>query len=199
VLAAVVVGAIVFSVTFALASGGGGSHPPRPSSGQLASDLAPQTSASQSAILADGVVTRDEYEAAVNATVNCLAAQGFTVSTPMDKGDGFLHFEFVTADKSLGASYQAAYQSCLSANEKDVDVVWAETLREQKTPPPADAVAASRAAIAQCLGDQGVKDVDPTASLLDMIAAADKAGKPKETFYQCVGIVQSQLGVIPEE
>lgn len=195
-IAGVLAAGVAFGVTFALADSGG--TPKRPSSNDLAAERLPQTSASQAAILADGVVTRDEYEEAVKATVDCLAGKGFTVSTPADKGDGWLRFEFVTADTSLGASYQVAYEACNQENERDVDLVWSETLREQKPAPPADAVAASRAAIAECLDGRGVRDVDPGASLLTMLAAVQEAGQPKETFYQCVGIVQARLGVIPE-
>lgn len=165
---------------------------------QLAAERMGDTSDNQRAILADGAVTREEYESAVNATVTCLAAQGFAVQ-PADRGDGTLGFTFATADKELGARYAAAYKDCHAANQRDVDLVWGKQLADAKPQPAADTVAAARASIAECLDGRGVKGVAHDAALLDMLATVQKAGKTSDQFYQCAALADAKFGALPTE
>ncbi|MBI5949089.1 MAG: hypothetical protein HY875_13195 [Chloroflexi bacterium] len=192
VLAAVLAGA----VTIALAGDRGG-NPAHRSPAELAAERLGETTPSQAAILADGVVTREEYLSAVQATVGCLAERGFTVS-PEDRGDGWLRLTFATADTAEGARYKAAYQECHIANERDVALVYAVALGEARQADLAT-VEQSRSAIAQCLVGRGVQGVAEDAPLLKMLDAVAKAGQASSSFYQCAGMASEKYGVVPNE
>jgi len=195
-VAFVLVAALVSAISFAIASDD--TRPPRPSAKQVAQERRPETSPEQAAILDDGVVTRAEYESAVNATIACLAGQRFKVSTPVEK-DGRLDFHFATAVLDEGARYRGAYRDCHVQHQRDVDPVWAATLAENATPPAADLLAASRAAIAECRVREGVPGVAPDAPFQDMIDAAAKAEKQPNLFYLCVSDGIKKYGVVPSE
>ena len=53
-----------------------------PSPSQTIAEVLPNTTAFQRALLADGELTRDEYETAVFAAVQCIADHGFVVAGP---------------------------------------------------------------------------------------------------------------------
>ncbi|MGE5595050.1 MAG: hypothetical protein ACM3S1_03325 [Hyphomicrobiales bacterium] len=192
---AIVLVAAAAALSFALASGD--SPHEHPSSAEIAADRLPHTSPGQAAILEDGVVTQDEYESAVNATIACVEAQGFDVTDPVQQ-DGRLAFEFATKDTNEGAHYQAAYLDCHAQHQRDVDSVWAKQLAEAN-PPSADQLAASRAAIAGCLAEHGVPGVATDAALMEMVDAVQRAGQPQSVFYRCAGEAQAATGVLPEE
>ena len=194
---AIVAAALAGAITFVRADDR--ERPAARTSSELAEERLPKTSEIQAEILRDGVVTREEYESVVRATIACLAERGFVVSGPHDTGGGWLGFTFATESTSVGSRYQLAYRECHETNQRDVDLVWASTLKETRPAPSGELVAASRAAIAECLIASGVDGVATDAPLLVMLDEVESAGKPSELFYRCAGEAYNEYGMVPDE
>ena len=196
-MAAVAAAAVTGAVTMAVAGDRGG-NPAHQTPEQHAAERLDKTTPSQAAILVDGVVTPEEYLSAVQATVSCLASQGFIV-VPESRGDGLMRWTFATADTGEGARYQAAYLDCFVANERDVASVYGAALDAARRADSPEKIDQARAAIAQCLAGRGVKGVAEDAPLLRMLDAVAKAGQPSNLFYQCAGVAWEEYGLLPSE
>ncbi len=76
------------------------------------------------AILADGVVTREEYAAAMAATIACARAEGVLVTEP--RFDGWRYdYRVITSDDSDRRASRA-FDRCYGEHLRAVDQAWAE-------------------------------------------------------------------------
>jgi hypothetical protein len=170
-----------------LPGGGGATDSGRPPSYYIA-EILPETNDFQRALLQDGELTRDEYEAAIFATVQCVADNGFVVAGPNYDSMGYLVYQFATKDTALGGQFSLVSDSCSSQYSRDVSVIWSSVLRQSLPPPAVDpdvADAMARAAWAQCLEAHGVPEIGDAPSFDDLRAAVQAAGVPGSLLVDC--------------
>lgn len=123
----IALGAAAALLTLNNASGSGRQHISQADVHQLAEQAAGDgAGASVATALADGSVTRDEYRAAVQATMQCLEDAGVSVHNVVDTGDQ-IRFQFgggqISRDE--GETQQAVYEDCYNKYERAVDIAWA--------------------------------------------------------------------------
>ncbi len=125
-------------------------------------------------ILADGVVSRDEYDAAMAATIACARAEGVLVTEPRFDGRRYV-YKVITFDDT-DSQLKHAFDLCYGEHLRAVDQAWAKQT---------DA-AIDQAAIyprwADCMRRNGF-DIDPAADPGDVIVALD--GQAPEISLRC--------------
>jgi len=87
---AIIIGAVMSAITVAIAVGAFVASSHNDVRAQSEVELSPAATAA----LADGVVTEDEYAAAVQATVTCIRATGYYAADPAPDGSGRLVFGY---------------------------------------------------------------------------------------------------------
>ena len=75
------------------------------------------------AALSDNKVTRDEYVAAVDATVACMRAAGIRVSDPVWSGGSLAYTSEFPRQEGLSAG-KAKTESCYEDYLRGIDIVW---------------------------------------------------------------------------
>lgn len=178
--------------------GGVTSAPGTPPADVIA-ELLPGTTAFQEKLLQDGDLTRDEYESAVFATVQCIADNGFIVTGPEYDNQGYLVFQFGTRATALGGQYSLVSDSCASQYSRDVSVVWSAVLKANAPLPSADAISHARSEWAACLVSSGVKGLGPDSAVLEMYNAVLAAGKSMEVYSRCRNDVEAKYGFSPDK
>ncbi|MBN9494558.1 hypothetical protein J0H33_14615 [bacterium] len=128
-IAAAIVGMVVAAALLTLHTANGSSRPHITPADvhQLAKQAQGDgAGASVAAALADGAVTRDQYRAAVHATMQCLEDAGVSVHDVRDTGDR-IQFQFGGGQISHEelAAQKAVYERCYNQYERAVDIAWA--------------------------------------------------------------------------
>ena len=168
---------------------GGGQPPAEGRIAEIADMLVPDTSAFQRDLIADGVVSRAEYEQAVFAAVQCLQQRALDVTDPIPSPNGITpEFNIISEGEitpAVDAHIEKSYNECAAEYLEDVEIVYVEqnilTGAERQ---------AMLGAFAGCLTDAGVEGVtsgmgsDQLVDLLrnDPVARVDPA--PFECYAQ---------------
>ena len=79
---------------------------------------------SQTDALADGVVTREEYDAAVAGTMACLNEKGVDHTQPVYDGRRYTYT--VINSSPIGSQGVTPYDECWMMHERDVQAKWVE-------------------------------------------------------------------------
>ncbi len=127
-------------------SSGAQEHPTAP---QLIDALKDEWSEEQEVIVADGVITRDEYNATVERVAQCLMAGGMTVNR-QPGGPGGVDELLMEWPASAGSPRDLVL-GCYERYQGKLSMVWAEQNR-----PTAEEAAAHGAAIDECLASKGI-------------------------------------------
>jgi len=138
----------------------------RVDSGEVAR-LVTGVAGAQADVLADGIVTNDEYTATVMQTVACLVDLGVAVSQPQWNGS---ELRFTYGGYSTRAQLETAaavYASCSAANQAAVDRVWRRQTTAER--PDAEAIADYYELMKSCTGA-----TEPT--FRAVVAAAEASG-----------------------
>ena len=99
-----------------------GAAVPAGESDRLSAALVPGAKAA----LSDNKVTRDEYVAAVDATVACMRAAGIRVSDPVWSGGSLAYTSEFPSQEGLSAG-KAVTESCYEDYLRGIDIVWSAT------------------------------------------------------------------------
>lgn len=104
-----------------------------PSAVEAASLINPSLRADKQAILADGIVTRDEYVGAVSSAHECATGAGLRVTEPKWEASGRLVFELgpYATHEELTA-HSSAFNRCLDENVTGIDMVWRNSLPQNQ-------------------------------------------------------------------
>ncbi len=139
----------------------------------------------QAAMLADGVITRAEYESASRAAWQCIKNSGVPIGDQVERLDGTLVATvgpFATYEE--GAAVQPLIDGCNTRFRDRVALAW--FLQNQ---PSAETLAAARASLGACLRDAGI-DVPENAASAEFAAIA-RGGTPE--FARCSERVSMQF------
>lgn len=167
-----------------------------PAPSETIAEVLPNTTEFQRRLLQDGDLTREEYEDAVFATVQCIADHGFVVAGPTYDNVGHLVYQFGTKDTALGGQYSVVSDSCASQYSRDVSVVWSTVLRFNNPPPTNEQMAQAQSDLVACLVSNHVEVADAKAPILDIYKAAVAAGK-RDQYNHCQNDVLAQYGYVP--
>ncbi len=159
--------------------------------------LSASSSAQVAAALADGVVTDDEYQAAVKATRECLSGAGIALGDPTTTADGSVMYEYGGASApDQHAQENASYDSCYQQNQRSIDV--ARSFRE---PPSPESIEKSRVAFIACINAGGTSAlaVPPTTPMAPdtttkQIFSMDSS---VAAWRECAANVVSRFGTMP--
>jgi hypothetical protein len=146
-------------------------------------------SPSQLALLDDGSVTFDEYEAAVLATVQCLKDAGIQVvdEPRLDlSGTRYVYRYFAGFSDAEFEEVRLSYQECYTLHQAVVDVEWAKL-----TAPPQGRLQEALTSLASCLADAGF-EVPTQISDSDF---ANLLAQDPITFNTCLERVTEQFGI----
>ncbi|MEO8539459.1 MAG: hypothetical protein ABI577_06930 [bacterium] len=116
----------------------------------LIASIKPQLNDGEKAALADGVLTREEYDAAQGRVVSCLEAAGLTVHREPGRGPGGIDEIWAESPPSAG-DLGNVFLDCYQRYQGKLSLIWAEQNR-----PTADALAQRGAAIDSCLASKGL-------------------------------------------
>ena len=146
-----------------------------PTVAQLIESIRPELNDEQEAALADGVLTREEYEAALDRVAACLEASGLKVIRQPGVGPGGVD-GIVTESPASAGDPRDVVLGCHERHQGKLSMVWAEQNR-----PTADELAAHASAVDSCMVSKGVTP-KPVAELWD---------KPNErtAYFECLGEV----------
>jgi hypothetical protein len=149
----------------------------------------------QQAIVADGVITFGEYEAAIFATVRCLKTAGFGVTDwpspdrrepaegPVLSRRGRYQYLADTHGQE-GQAVAEAIESCRTTHSDIVERLWADHVA-----PSQQEVQYARDLIASCLREEGVAaPTHPTGEELMRLAFPPDGvatGPPREPYRSC--------------
>lgn len=143
-----------------------------------------RTDPSQAAALADGVVTREEYDASVERTLDCLrSAGGEVVGLRYEDFRDAPEWNFVVRyDQTLPNGKESPYDQCWSEFSRDIQAKWVS----QDRPSAAKAASNVQAALA-CAGEEGlgVASFDGLVKLASVRGSADPAA-----VTRCLTIAQ---------
>lgn len=132
------------------ASGTLGAAGPKPIPASSLAALLPSASEYETAVLADGMLTLAEYEAAKLAQVQCLREAGLTVVNP--HLNGIYVYRFMVAVESGFGVPPSAVGACKQQFAGVIDMVWAEV-----SAPMAQAIVEeSRRMMAECYAQSGL-------------------------------------------
>jgi hypothetical protein len=122
----------------------------------------PAASAAQTAVMADGIVTRSEYLASYNRYAGCMTAAGYPLPSV---SDDYVYYPFAITDDAVSSGADAR---CYASEFKEVDMTW--QLYVQK-------------AVSACLMARGVTPVSlRTKGLTDLL---EQLLPLHVTFDQC--------------
>lgn len=124
------------------------------------------TSDFQRGVLADGTITKAEYDEAVNRYVRCLGDKGVTV-TAVDNGGGYDQYAVASGQD---AKFQQWSDSCANGTTDLIEDLYIQMLTNPSGGDIDDAVAA-------CLARKGLVDRSFTGSELKQLNLADPRGK----------------------
>jgi hypothetical protein len=147
--------------------------------------IAEHASDSQQEALADGEVSREEYEAAVAGTIACVQEAGIPVSEP-DWDATTIELTFGGYDSKAEA--QAAfekYMDCYTENQQAIDRVWASQLAGPR-PGPGE-IAEFNERLQACTGAE-----EPT--FVSITAALRASDDPEGLRSHCYAEAESALG-----
>lgn len=104
-------------------------HPTVP---QLIEALGPTLTDEQEALLADGVLTLEEYEGAIERVAACVEAKGLTVTRLPGEGVGGSTHLSVSNDGSIPLSVGSTWHAeCREQQTGKLGIIWAETNRAE--------------------------------------------------------------------
>ena len=105
----------------------------------------------QRSALADGQVTWDEHEAAIQATAACLSVAGFNAEVTPSQGAQPSTLGFSVASLSDGPAAEAALNDCKARHLDAIEALWLA----QNTPSQGQIQEAFNF-VARCMNDQGI-------------------------------------------
>ncbi|HSE46793.1 MAG TPA: hypothetical protein VLA89_15840 [Gemmatimonadales bacterium] len=155
-VAAMLCGAIALVAALHLSSSSGGQE--HPTTAQLITSLGPTLPAPQADLLADGVLTKDEYEGAIEREGSCMEADGLMVTRRPGEGVGGSTQLDVAADlrRMTLDEIRAAHTTCVDQYVGRLAIVWAEMHR-----PTSAELAADEDRFGACMADHGFADLVP--------------------------------------
>jgi hypothetical protein len=153
-------------------SSGAQEHPTAP---QLIDLLRDQWNDEQEAVLADGVITLEEYNATTERVARCLEADGLTVYRLRGAGVGGADELSLEAPAATGSPRDVVL-GCYERHQGKLSMVWAEQNR-----PTTEELTAHAAAIDSCLARRGV-----TPRPLEELAADEAA---LSVYVRCIAEV----------
>ncbi len=146
-----------------------------PTALQLIESLKPELNGEQAAALADGVLTRREYDAARDRVVACLEANGLVVHREPGRGPGGVDELWAESPPSAG-DLGDVFLECYERHQGKLSMVWAEQNR-----PTADALSVRASALDSCMASKGVAP-KPLSELWDK---ADE----RTAYFECLAEV----------
>ncbi len=156
--------------------------PPTDDTALRSGRLAGNSTGFQREILADGIVTRAEYERAIAATIACMQQQGLAVTGPLEINAGrFLGYVVgLGPDEGPGGAPSDTFESvqtlCEATYLDGIAAAW--IVQQQPTGSEAEAV---RIDYVECLRERGL-DIDSNASIdsfeSDPTFVADRRARP---------------------
>ncbi len=149
----------------------------------------PPAPAAPSGSIATGDVSWADYEAAVNATVQCFQDSGLAMRTmPAPDASGLVlrYTVWLTGDAVQDARISAVTAECEGRNLTSIRMKWAEQLK-----PTAAQIESARTSMAECLTSGGV-----SAELIDSDRLLDaQAISPGTLYPDCANQVARQFGI----
>lgn len=124
--------------------------PSRTDSAVALGRAAPHAAAQQTAALADGRVTREEYDNAVGAAVSCMVARGHSASLVPGDGRQPASLTFSVASLDAAGLAESDLAECKQRYTVNLLAVWIE----QNRPTPQEAADARRF-VASCIAGRG--------------------------------------------
>lgn len=147
----------------------------------LASELVGKTSPFQRELLADKVITTEEYVSAVTKAVSCLRDKGFTIEGPVPTGTGdLLTYDFIVPNmtNSKSEAINRAQDACAGHFLDEV-----EQLYLQQQTPRGERRRALQAELVQCVRATAHQSVAASAAPAELMEAIRNAGTP--AAYAC--------------
>lgn len=151
-------------------------------SSQLVDSLRPGLNDEQAVALADGVLTREEYDAARDRVAACLEGNGLTVHREPGRGPGGVD-EIWAESPATAGNLSDAFRNCYERYQGKLSMVWAEQNR-----PTSDQLAARERAVDVCMTSKGFdpqpldefwgKDADRASAYMKCLA---EVGPPTST------------------
>ncbi|MBI2765593.1 MAG: hypothetical protein HYX53_06740 [Chloroflexi bacterium] len=171
---------------------------PRPQ--DFAATAVTRTTSEQAAALADGTVTLEEYEGAIQQTAQCAKLSGVDVQVEPGKGMRPSSLGF-TAEGTLAdaESSRQRLEKCKAEYMKAVETTWAL----QKANASTDEQLAAHALVTACIQDRGVVVEDGFLSIEDLNTLMLKREKMTtadrdlfEAYRACRDTVMEELGYL---
>ncbi len=161
---------------------------------QTLNTLRASANSEQAAVLADGTVTREEYEASAGRTMACMSAAGAQLG-PVERGPNSQStFSWVAANAQENVRLRTAYDGCYRAHQRDIDVAWSAANRPASgTGQAGDAFAAT----VTCLRNAGfdvASGANAQAVSKVLQAAATAGGDENLAASTCLQKTASQYG-----
>ena len=170
-----------------------------PSSAEYASLASQRTTTDQAPVIEDGVVTYDEYEAAIAQTATCAQQAGVRTIVEPGRGQRPSSIEFVAATLADADVSRARLDDCKARYLDDIEMTWAlqnaqPTEQEQREAHRLlSACIESRGAVI----DDGYLSVDDLNSLmLKRDAMTDSERAVFDAYLQCRAAVMEELGYV---
>jgi hypothetical protein len=168
-------------------SSGGQEHP---TTEQLITELAPGLPPTQSDLLADGVLTSDEYEGAIERSAQCMEAAGLSVTRHPGAGVGDSTALEVAGDLRAMSleEIRSAHINCVETHQGRLGIVWAEMHR-----PSAEQLAREAQTFDECVTDAGFAYAlpDARASIVNPVDGPYPFGTPEyAALWDCQMRVQ---------
>jgi hypothetical protein len=135
---------------------------------QRASAFTAAASEEQRPAFADNVISRDEYEAAVNRTVSCMRSAGVTVEGPSWEGTA-LRLVYSAPSRAEMDKARETYADCFARYSREIEEAWDGTPGGYQTPTAAQRKTVSDVLI-QCARESGI-DLPAAASFGDLARA----------------------------
>jgi len=198
IIAFVAIGSIAY---FAVQSQASASPKPAlPSAQSYATSVAHKTTDFQAAALADGVITQQEYDAAIQQTAECATKAGVDVEVTPAAGDRASSIGF-TAKGTIGDAQaaKAKLDTCSAQYLDNVQTAWAL----QKAAATPAQVKQAHQRLTQCMTDGGAVIADGYFSPDDLNALMLKVSSPERTYAdqllftrygKCRSVVEEALG-----
>jgi len=146
-----------------------------PTAQQLITALEKDFNDDQAAALADGILTRAEYDSARQRVVSCLEANGLEVHREPGRGPGGVDELWAESGPSAG-DLGNVFLNCYARYQGKLGLIWAEQNR-----PTADALAQRETAIDSCLTSKGVRSMP-----LSELWASER---DRDAYFECLSEV----------
>lgn len=162
---------------------------PLPSAGAYAASVAASTSPEQAAAMADGVVTLEEYEAAIQRYFACVSAHGVTPDPDPARGLRPSTFRFIVPDadgvpdKETVEYYRTRMDACRMSHVEHVNIAWA--LQQAVTPQAT--IDESLRLVEACLSAAGIERTFVTfGALVNALHNGFDAADPADQHFNLV-------------